>query len=180
MAFLSMLRDLAEGSDGPRESRFVERVGLSWIEWFLRQAEPRVIPNGRGERLVVLATDRAVEADVAVLFVPVSGLLEFTGAAVRRKDELSWGRFTREQACGRSLSLPSAKLVGRCWRLAAEQEMLPWLCWVTGPLNTADALYRLDFKKLKELVALSAVGIKLTGTCWTKSEVVEFMGVVRD
>ena len=178
-----MLRDLAEGSDGPRELRPVERVGLSWIEWFLRQAEPRVIPNGRGERPVVLATDGAVEANVtfgAVLFVPVSGLLEFAGAAVQGKEELSWGRLTREQACGRSLSLPSAELVGRCWRLAAEQEMLPWLYWVTGPLNIADALSRLNFEKLKEMVALSAVGIKLTGTCWTKSEVVEFMGVVRD
>ena len=80
----------------------------------LRQAEPRVIPYGRGERPVVLATDGAVEATVtfgAVLFDPVSGLLEFAGAAVPRNEELSWERLTREQAFGHSL--PSARLVGR-------------------------------------------------------------------
>ena len=81
---------------------------------------------------------------------------------------------------GCSPSLLSAKLVGKFWRLAAEQEMLPWLDWVPGPANIAGAPSRLNFEKLRKLGALSAVGIRLTGICWTKSEVVEFMEVVQD
>ena len=128
-----MLRALAEGSGGPRELQPVERAGLSWI------AKPRVIPHDRGERPGVLLTDGAIEATVtvgAVLFDPVLGRLEFAGAAVPRKVELSWGgsRMSKSPDLRRLLH-------SRLQRTRGAMCCVVEKCWCSSTTNRQSALW---------------------------------------
>ena len=111
-AFASrMLRDLAEGAGGPRDLKPLERIGLEWIERFLRRPPPRKVTFGETRKHVVLLTDGAVEDVVtvgAVMFDPESGKLEYAGAEVPDHVARSWGRLSTEQVIGQAEIAPLA------------------------------------------------------------------------